>query len=345
MIQPPISGKRSRDDFRIGLKCDLITSVQATRLCQTHVDLLPMQLRQVVASFLRGFGTSLTGQILTAIIVVIIGWYIANLAVRLLGPHITQRFERQSITQTILRTIKGAIILFSVLVAIGILPFGIGLSSIFLSVTVISGVVCVVLAPVISSYIEGMFLLADRPYEIGDMIRLVDSEHVEQRGFIQDITLRHTKILTRDNTVIVIPNAAIRERDVINYSIEDERTWMALDLSVTYEGDLAAARQIMIRAARNTDGVIDGGPTIRIGTARYPARPTCLIHEYADNGIVLRLRYWAQTPYYPGRIRSEIQERIWEDVDEANVEFPYPHIHLVFDETDDESERDILHRS
>lgn len=304
-----------------------------------------MQLRQLVASFLQGFGTSLAGQMLTATIVVIAGWYIAHLAVKLFAPPVTRRFERQSIVQAILRAIKLAIILLSILIAIGILPVGIGLSNIFLSVTVISGVVGVVLAPVISSYIEGIFLLADRPYEIGDMIRIVDNEYIEQRGFIQDITLRHTKILARNNTVMIIPNAAIRERDVINYSIEDERTWMNIDISVAYEGDLAAARRIMIRAARNTDGVIDGGPTIRIGAARYPARPTCLIHEYGDNGIILRLRYWMQTPYYPGRIQSEIQERILEEVDEADVEFPYPHIHFVFDETDDRPESDIVYRS
>jgi small conductance mechanosensitive channel len=301
-----------------------------------------MQIGQTVASFLQWLGTSLVGQILTAAVVIIVGWHVANLAVRLLGRPVAHRFERQSLTKTILRTIKFAIVLFSVAIAIGILPLGIGFSNIFLSVTVISGVVGITLAPVVSSYLEGLFLLADRPYEIGDMIRLVDSEHIEQRGFIQDITLRHTKILARDNTVVVIPNSAIRERDVINYSIEDERTWMTLDLSVTYEGDLAEARRIMIRAAGDTDGVIDGGPTIRIGAARYPARPTCLIHEYADNGVILRLRYWMRTPHYPGRIRSEIQERIWKELDEADVEFPYPHTHLVFDETNDKSEPDVI---
>lgn len=297
-----------------------------------------MQIGQAIAETIEGFLqwliNSVTGQFLTAAAVVVVGWYISGVVVRMLGRPVAQRFERQSLSRTILRTIKLGIILFSIAIAIGILPLGIGLSSILLSVTVISAVVAVILAPVIGNYIGGLFVLADQPYEIGDMIEIIDTE---QQGFIEDITLRYTKILTMQNTVLVIPNATIRERDVINYSAEDERTLVTLDIGVTYEGDLEAARRLIVRAARGADGVISGGPTIRIGNARYPARPTCRIREYADNGVVLRLRYWMRTPYYPGRIRSEIQERVWEELDDADVEIPYPHTHVVFDETSGEA--------
>ncbi|MFR9705114.1 mechanosensitive ion channel domain-containing protein, partial [Aeromonas sanarellii] len=66
------------------------------------------------------------------------------------------------------------------------------------------------------------------------MIEIIDTE---QRGFIEDITLRYTKILTQENTILVMPNSTIRERDVINYSAEDERTLVTIDIGVTYEGD------------------------------------------------------------------------------------------------------------
>ena len=98
---------------------------------------------------------------------------------------------------------------------------------------------------------------------------------------------------------------------------------------VCVDGD----ERLAVRAARQADGVIAGGPTIRVGNARYPARPTCQILEYADHGVTIRLRYWLRTPYYAGKVRSEIQERIWEELETADVEFPYPHTHVVFDET------------
>lgn len=297
-----------------------------------------MQIGQVITETIEGFlqwlVNSVTGQFLLAIAVVVVGWYVSGVVVRMLGRPVAQRFERESLSRTILRTIKVSIILLSIAVAAGILPLGIGLGSVLLSVTVISAVVAVILAPVIGNYISGLFVLADQPYEIGDMIEIIDTE---QRGFIEDITLRYTKILTQENTILVMPNSTIRERDVINYSAEDERTLVTIDIGVTYEGDIEEARRRIVRTARNVEGVISGGPTIRIGNARYPSRPTCRIHEYGDNGVTLRLRYWMRTPYYPGRIRSDIQEGIWEAFEEIDVEFPYPHRHVVFDDTSGEA--------
>ncbi|ADJ14814.1 mechanosensitive ion channel family protein [Halalkalicoccus jeotgali] len=295
-----------------------------------------MQIGQTIVETIEGFlqwlVTSITGRLLLALAVLVVGWYVSGVVVRMLGRPVAQQFERQSLSRTVLRGIKLGIILFAVTIAAGIL--GVGIGNIFLSVTVISAVIGVILAPVIGNYVGGLFVLADQPYEIGDMVEIVDAQ---QRGFIEDITLRYTKILTEDNSVLVIPNATIRERDVINYSAEDERTRMTLDMTVTYEGDLAEARRLVVRAARQAEGVIAGGPTIRVGNARYPARPTCQIREYGDHGVALRLRYWVRTPYYAAKVQSEIQERIWKELDDLDVEIPYPHAHVVFDDTSGEA--------
>jgi small conductance mechanosensitive channel len=204
------------------------------------------------------------------------------------------------------------------------------LSNIALSVTVFSAAVGVVLAPIVGSVISGLFVLADQPYEVGDMIEIVDTE---QRGFVEDITIRYTKIFTIDNTFIVIPNGSMRDRDVINYSAEDTRTRLHLDIGVTYESDIDEARRLMEEAAREVDTVINGGPDIRIGSARYPAQPTCYIDQFGGSSVQLRLRYWVREPYRLLTLRSKIQENIWERLDDADVEIAYPHSHVVFDET------------
>lgn len=298
-----------------------------------------MQVESDATSVFRGVVnwllTTTLGRAVIALAVLFVGWYCSRLAVRMLGRPVAQRFERQSLTRTVLRMIRLSIMLATIAVAAGVM--GIGAGNILLSVTVLSAAVGIILAPIVGNIISGLFVLADQPYEIGDMIEIVDARETGLQGFIEDITLRYTKILSQDNTVLVVPNATIRERDVINYSAEDERTRRTLDMTVTYEGDLDEARQIMVRSARGVDGVIAGGPTIRIGSARYPARPTCHIAQYADHGVLLRLRYWLRTPYYDATIRSEIQSQIWEELEEADVDIPYPHMHHVFDETSGEA--------
>jgi len=265
-------------------------------------------------------------QVLTAALVVVLGVVLSKFLVRLLGRPIARRFERQSVAQTVLGFIRASTVILATLVAGSIV--GLGLGDIVLSVTVFSAVLGIVLAPIVGSIINGVFVLADNPYEIGDMIELEDG----RRGFVDDITLRYTKIFTLDNTFLVVPNSSMRERDVTNFSAEDERTRLSLSILVTYEGDLAEARRIMERAARNCEGVIEGGPDIRIGSARYPAKPTCLIDSYADSGVHLNLRYWVRVPYKVTRVESSVRERIWSALEDADVEFAYPHQQLVFDE-------------
>jgi len=269
--------------------------------------------------------------LILALVVLLVAYIVSKLLVQLLGRRIARRFRRPSLTRTALRGVRVGVFVFALLTVLSI--YGYRLSDIALSVTVFSAVVGVILAPIVGSVISGVFLLADQPYEIGDMIELADRG---QRGFVEDITLRYTKMFTLDNTFIVIPNGAMRDRDVINYSAEDSRTRQALDLLVTYESDVARARSLFEDAARNVDGVVSGGPKIRVGGARYPAGPTCYIDEFGDHGVNLRLRYWVDEPYWFLRVRSLIQTALWDAIEDEDIEIAYPHQHHVFDETSGE---------
>jgi small-conductance mechanosensitive channel len=261
-------------------------------------------------------------------IVIVLTWAGSQILLRLFSQRISQLFRRPSLTRTALRGTRATIYFFGLLSIMGV--WGFRISDIGLSVAVFSAVVGVVVAPIVGSFISGVFLLADQPYEIGDMIELADRG---QRGFVEDITLRHTKIFTLDNTFLVIPNGSMRDRDVVNYSAEDPRMRLSLDVLVTYESDINEARTLIEGAARDVETVIAGGPDIRVGAARYPAAPTCYINEYGDHGVLLTLRYWVSEPYKLLAARSKVQTNLAELVEDADVEFAYPHTHLHFDET------------
>ena len=270
-------------------------------------------------------------RLVVAVAVVVFAYYLSRLVRQALGRRIARRFKRPSVTQTILRGLQGAIVLGAVLTALSF--FGIGFGNIALSVGVFSAVVGIVLAPIIGNIISGVFVLSEQPYEIGDMVEFTDTG---TKGFIEEITLVYTKIFTLDNSFIVLPNGTMRERDVVNYSAEDTRIRMTLDVGVTYESDVGLAREQMEAAARSVEGVIRGGPDIRIGSARYPASPTCYIRDFGDSEVALRLRYWAEEPYKQTAVRSKVMTEVWSRFDEHGIEIPYPHSHMVFDDTSGE---------
>ena len=264
-------------------------------------------------------------RIAVALLVVALGVSVSKLLVSLLGRPVARRVERQSVAQIVLGGVRGGTIALALIIAGSIV--GLQLGNIVLSVTVFSAVVGIILAPIVGNVLNGIFVLADQPFEIGDMVKLDDGT----RGFVDDITIRYTKIFTLNNTFLVIPNGNVRDRDVINYSAEDERTRLSLDVLVTYDSDLSEARRQMELAARDTDNVINGGPDIRVGSARYPASPGCFIADFADSGVLLRLRYWVTKPYQIAAVESAVRTAIRQrfiDAD-ATLEMAYPHRQLV----------------
>lgn len=267
-------------------------------------------------------------RLLLGVLILLVGYRVSLTVVRYSGRPVYQWIPRESVAGVILRSIKLVIVLASFLLALRV-SFGVTLTSFLLTATVFSVVLGVVLAPLVSDIINGVFVLGDQPYEIGDMVELDTGE----KGFVDDVTIRYTKIFTMDNTFLVIPNSEIRKRDVDNYSAEDIRTRQTIDLTVTYESDVDVAREAMEEAARDTPEVIDTEGEVRIGKGSYPLKPTSMVTQFGDHGVHLRLRYWVREPYRLMHVASKIYEEIWAKFDERDVKVPYPHRHHIFDDT------------
>ncbi|MFB6282404.1 MAG: mechanosensitive ion channel family protein [Halobacteria archaeon] len=266
---------------------------------------------------------------ITAAIIVLIGYWLSGVVAKYLARPIYKWVQRPSVAKTIIRSIRYVIIIFSFLFAARV-AFGLSLTSFALTATVFSAVIGVVLAPIIGDIVSGLFVIGDQPYDIGDMIEIVDTS---EKGFVEDVTLRYTKVFTLENTFLVIPNSEIRKRDVINYSAEDMRTREEIDLSITYESDVDVARELMVEAAREIPEIIHTAGEIRIGNARYNLEPHTLITDFGDHGIGLRLRYWLREPYHSVPIESDVYTKIWRKFNQNEIKIPYPHRHHIFDQT------------
>jgi small-conductance mechanosensitive channel len=288
----------------------------------------PTEGEQAVRELLPDFLFFPGANYVAAALVVALGYVLSGYVVRVVGRPIARRFRRQSVAQVMLRLVRLSIFLLSLGVAAAVA--GLRFGDVAISVGVFSAVVGIVLAPLVGSTINGLFILADQPYEVGDMIELDNG----RKGFVDEITIRYTKMFTLDNTFLVIPNDTIRDRLVTNYSAEDERIRLRIGFLATYESDIPKTRELLERAASDTEMVIEGGPDIRIGSARYPAKPTAYLEEYADSGILVTLRFWSKKPYKLLAVRSRVQTNLYELLDdEPDVEAAYPHTHHVFDDT------------
>jgi len=266
--------------------------------------------------------------VVIAVLILLGGWYGAKLVANVIRPYFITHIPRVSVAETLLGVFRAIVMVFALFTVANV--FGYEPENVLLSVTVLTAAFAYIMAPIIGSLINGLFVLMNRPYEVGDMIQLVDTE---QLGYVKEITLRYTKVHTLENTTLVIPNDSIHSRDVINFSEDDERSWLSIELTITYESDLEAAIEALERAGRTIGEVVDGGPAIRLGGNRYPAAPTAFVTEFGDHGIHLELRFWVFEPYHPKRVRSKVYRHIQSELETTDVELAYPHTHHIFDET------------
>lgn len=266
--------------------------------------------------------------LVVAFVILVGSWYGAKLVARLIRPQFVNHIPRVSVAETLLSVLRAfvmVIALFTVANVLGYEP-----ENVLLSVTVLTAAIAYILAPLLGSLINGLFVLVNRPYEVGDLIELEDTD---QMGYIREITLRYTKIHTLENTTLVIPNDSIHSRDVINYSEDDERSWLSVEFTVTYESDLEATIKTIETAVSNIDAVVDGGPSIRMGGNRYPASPTAFVTAFGDRGTEIELRFWVFEPYHLIGVRSKVFRVLDAAFADSEISLAYPRTHHVFDET------------
>jgi potassium-dependent mechanosensitive channel len=122
------------------------------------------------------------------------------------------------------------------------------------SVWAASGVVTVVLGIALQSLIldafAGLMLSAERPFSIGDWVALTGPRVQSPDGRVEEMNWRTTRLWTRDNNTLVIPNSAIAQATVVNYSVYSRAS--RLNISIVLESDVPVpeALAVLIKGAQ-----------------------------------------------------------------------------------------------
>jgi small-conductance mechanosensitive channel len=148
------------------------------------------------------------------------------------------------------RLVMILILFIAVVISLG--HFGVDVSS--LLVFLGGGSVAIALAAqeTLANMIAGFVIMFDRPFRLGDRIKLPSGEI----GDVHEIGLRSTKILDFDNNIIVSPNAELTKTKVINYSYPRNEIRVFVEVKVAYGTSIEQAREIMLNAARQNSDLL-----------------------------------------------------------------------------------------
>jgi len=161
----------------------------------------------------------------------------------------------------------------------------------------------------LANLFAGFFIIADAPYKVGDYIVFDTGE----RGEVTKVGIRSTRILTRDDVEVIMPNSAMANNKVVNESGGRwERFRIRIKVGVAYGSDLDAVCELLERVASEHDTVCrDPSPRVRM-------------RAFGDSSLDFELLCWVNQPSLRGLVTHELYMKIYKELGRAGIGIPFP---------------------
>jgi len=163
------------------------------------------------------------------------------------------------------------------------------------------------LQQVFKDIISGMFLLFEGNLKIGDVVELDGII-----GIVTEIGFRTTKIESRDNIILIIPNSKFIEENVINWSIIEQRTRFYVGVGVAYGSDVELVRKILEECAYEHNEISDD------------PEPFVRFFDFGNSSLDFQLYFWTNNAFRVENIKSDIRFAINRKFKENGVRIPFP---------------------
>jgi small-conductance mechanosensitive channel len=237
-----------------------------------------------------------------------------------LGEEVAQKTEASINEQLFPFFQRIALILVSAIGIITILSyFEINITAMVTTLGIGSLAVALAAQNALEDTINGFLIMVDRPYRIGDRIELLD---LNTWGDVVDIGLRSTRIKTRDNRMVVVPNSQIGKSLVVNYAYPNDQYRLQIHIGVAYGTDIEHARKVMVDAVKDVEGVL-------------PDRPVeALFLEFGDSAMIFRVRWWLDSYVDTRRMFDRVNSALYKALEKENIELPFPQLEVNMKKTD-----------
>ncbi|MBK9177756.1 MAG: mechanosensitive ion channel family protein [Flavobacteriales bacterium] len=267
--------------------------------------------------------------LLLKVAVIVAGAFVAERIIRKLLRRAYLRGDQGNEDRTRYRFLRNATRFMVGLMAVGAIIYSIP-SFKHLAVTLFAGagilvaIVGFAAQGAFSNIISGIFIVSFKPFRVGDVIKVGAIES----GVVEDITLRHTVIVTFENRRVIIPNAKISDETIVNSSITDEATCEFVEVGISYESDLDKAMAVLREACEAHPDCIErrSPEAIKLGQHKVPVR----LIRIDDSALVLRAYAWAKEPIAARMMHYDLNRSVKLRFDQEGITIPYPQrtIHL-----------------
>ncbi|NDY94946.1 mechanosensitive ion channel family protein [Wenzhouxiangella limi] len=161
----------------------------------------------------------------------------------------------------------------------------------------------------LANLFAGFFIIADAPYKVGDYIVLDGGE----RGEVTRVGIRSTRLMTRDDVEITVPNSEMANSKIYN---ESGGRWVKfrirLKVGVAYGSDAEAVVELLESVAKDHPSVC-ADPSARVR-----------MRGFGDSSLDFELLCWVNHPSQRGLVSHELYIKVYKELGQAGIEIPFP---------------------
>jgi len=239
-------------------------------------------------------------------IIVAVGLAIIYSLAFIIKKTISKRLSKQS------KMIVNRIIIYSGFVFLSFIVLNeleINVTAIFGAAGVVGIIIGVASQTSIGNIISGFFLVSEKSFELGDVVRIGD-----KTGTVYSVDLLSIKIKTYDNLLIRIPNQTVISTELVNVTRFPIRR-MDLTVSVAYKEDLRKVAEVLKEVAKNNPLCLE------------EPEPLVLIQTFASSSIDILFAVWFEKANF-SKLKNSLFIEIKEAFERENIEIPFPHLSL-----------------
>ena len=170
------------------------------------------------------------------------------------------------------------------------------------------------LQAIFQDYFSGILLLLEGTIKVGDVLE-IETMNSNEPNFVAkiiQINLRTSRVETRDEKVLVIPNSKLTQESVINWSVGSSLTRFTIPITLHYGCDTDLVRELLIQCAEEHAMV------------SKEKKPIVRLLHFGDHGLEMDLVFWADQTLLIEILKSDLRFAIDKALRANNIEVPYP---------------------
>lgn len=255
------------------------------------------------------YAVDLIANLIIGLVVFLVFYAIWNIINRFLRPLLLRSNSDETTISFFETVLKYLVLGLGVIVALD--SIGIQTTGIIASLGIAGLTIGFAAKDALSNLIAGLLIFFDRPFVIGDLVEIDD-----QYGTVEKITLRSTRIVTRDGKMLAVPNIEIINKTVASYT---NFPHLRLDVALTIapEEDIDRVRRLLLNVVERDTDYLD-----------KPA-PRVVLTEVNDYNITVELQAWLRDERQHIEKRFELREKMLETLLREDVDMPYETIRYV----------------